>query len=53
MHTILWNKIHFLELNISKDNVNTISSVADLIEGSERDKILLASETRLCHNLNS
>lgn len=41
----------FFELKIIKVKMNTISRPADLIKGSERALILLASETRLCiHN---
>ena len=47
-HTILRNQKYFLNLTLLKANVNTISGLADLIEGSSRAMILLPNNTRIC-----
>ena len=46
-HTILRNKMYFLNLNLIKVNVNTISGPVDLIEGTGRAMIILAKSTKL------
>ena len=45
-HTILRDKIYFLELTLIKANVNTISGTTNLVEGSRRANITLPNETR-------
>ena len=47
MHTILRNKRYFHNLILAKVNVNTISSSANLIEGSGRANIMLLNGTKL------
>ena len=46
-HTILKDKEYFSHLILAKANVNTISGIADLIEGSGRASIVLPNGTRL------
>ena len=45
-HTILQDKRYFLDLTLTNVNVSTISSTANLIEGSEKVNIMLPNETR-------
>ena len=45
-HTILQGKRYFLNLILTKANVNTISSTTNLVEGSERANIMLPNGTR-------
>ena len=50
-HTIFRNKRYFLNLNLIKANVNTISGPIDLIERTRRAMIILAKGTKLdIHN---
>ena len=51
-HTILRNKrFFFLNLNLIKANMNTISGPIDLIEGTGKAMIILAKGTKLnIHN---
>ena len=46
-HTILKNKEYFSHHILAKTNVNTISGVSDLIEGSGRASMALPNGTRL------
>ena len=39
MHTIIQDKIYFLELILIKANVSTISGITNLVEGSGRANI--------------
>ena len=45
-HTILRDKIYFLELILIKTNVSTISGTINLVEGSGRANIMLPNGTR-------
>ena len=45
-HTILQDKICFLYLTLTNANVSTISGTANLIEGSERENIMLPNGIR-------
>ena len=45
-HIILRDKIYFLDLTLTNVNVSTISSTANLIEGSGRVNIMLLNGTR-------
>ena len=46
-HTILRDKIYFTSLTLEEAYVNTISSTANLIEGSKRVNIMLPGGTKL------
>ena len=46
-HMIIRNKRYFLNLNIIKANVNTISGLVDLIEGTGRAMVILAKVRNL------
>ena len=46
-HMILRHQKYFLNLTLLKANVNTISGLADLIEGSGRAMILLPNKTKI------
>ena len=46
-HTILKNPKFFLNLQIAKANVSTISGMTDIIEGSERVSILFPKGTKI------
>lgn len=50
MHTILKDKKYFTDLILSKANMNTISSVTNLIESSERAIIMLPRGTKIIIN---
>ena len=43
-HTILRDKIYFLDLTLTNVNVSTTSSIEKLIEGSKRANIMLQTE---------
>ena len=45
-HQILRDKIYFVHLTLTNDNVSTISSTTNLIEGFERANIMLPNKTR-------
>ena len=45
-HTIIRHKIYFLDLTLTNVNVSTISSSANLIEGSGRANIMLPNRTK-------
>ena len=45
-HTILQDKICFLDLTLTNVNVSTISGTTNLIEGFERENIMLPNGTR-------
>ena len=50
-HTILQNKMYFLNLNLIKVNVNIISALIDFIESTGRAMIILTKGTKLdIHN---
>ena len=44
-HTILRDKIYFTSLTLEEANVNTISGIANLIEGSRIVNIILPGGT--------
>ena len=46
IHTILRNKIYFLDLTLTNVNVSTISGTANLIEDSKKANIMLRNGTR-------
>ena len=46
-HTILKNPLFFMNLQMAKTSVNTISGTSNLIEGSGRASILLPKGTRI------
>ena len=45
-HTILRDKIYFLDLTLTNANVSTISGTTNLIEGSRRANIVLLNGTQ-------
>ena len=45
-HTILRDKRYFLDLTLTNANVSTISVIANLIEGSKKENIMLPNGTR-------
>ena len=45
-HTILQDKIYFLDLILTNANVSIISSTTNLVEGSGRANIMLPNGTR-------
>ena len=45
-HTILQDKIYFLELTLIKANVSTIFGITNLVEGSGRTNIMVPNGTR-------
>ena len=49
-HTILSDKRHFLDLTLTNANVSTISSTTNLIEGFERENIMIPNGTKFCIN---
>ena len=46
-HTILCDKKYFSNISLVKSNVNTISGLVDLIQGSERATIILPRGTKI------
>ena len=49
-HTILRDKIYFLDLTLTNANVSTISGTKNLIECSRRANIMLPNDTRFHSN---
>ena len=49
-HTILRDKIYFLDLTLTNVNVSTISGTTNLIECSGRENIMLPNDTRFHSN---
>ncbi|KAL4598076.1 hypothetical protein ACB092_11G033000, partial [Castanea dentata] len=47
-YTIIKDKKYFQNLKLCKTNVNTISSLLNLIEGSGRVIIMLSKSTKFC-----
>ena len=45
-HTILRDKIYFLVLTLTNFNVSIIFGIANLIEGSKKENIMLPNGTR-------
>ena len=45
-HTIIRDKIYFIDLTLTNVNLSTISSTSNLIEGSERTNKMLLNEIR-------